>query len=100
MLEVPVVVVAETREREQVQEEAHTVAVNAHGGLLKLRMEVLMGQPMVLINAKTNTEEGCKVVRVEDLPSGEFAVAFEFDRPAPQFWPIVFPPDDWHVVRS
>ena len=99
-LSVPVIVVTETREREQVQEETHTIVVNAHGGLFKLKMEVLAGQPMILVNAKTNVEESCRVVRVEDMPSGEYGVAFEFDRPAPQFWPVTFPPDDWKMVAS
>jgi hypothetical protein len=35
------------------------------------------------------------VVRVETSVGGQSAVAFEFDQPAPQFWPIVFPPADW-----
>ncbi len=99
-LSVPVIVLAETREREQVQEETHTIVVNAHGGLFKLKMEVLTGQPMILVNAKTKTEESCRVVRVDDLPSGEFGVAFEFDRPAPEFWPVTFPPADWKMVPS
>ena len=99
-LSVPVIVMTETREREQVQEEARTINVNAHGGLFKLKMEVLSGQPMILVNATTNMEESCRVVRVEELPTGEYGVAFEFDRPAPQFWPVTFPPADWKVVAS
>jgi hypothetical protein len=39
------------------------------------------------------------VVRVENIHTGDFAVAFEFWRPAPQFWPIVFPPADWESVE-
>jgi hypothetical protein len=99
-LSVPVIVMAETREREQVQEETRTIVVNAHGGLFKLKMELLSGQPMILVNAKTNVEQSCRVVRVEDLPDGGFGVAFEFDRPAPQFWPVTFPPADWEMVAS
>ena len=37
----------------------------------------------------------CRVVRVEDEGLDFFKVAFEFDRPAPDFWPITFPPADW-----
>ena len=96
----PLIVMTETREREPIQEEVRTITVNAHGGLFKLEMEVLSGQPMILINPKTNSQESCRVVRVEDLPSGEFGVAFEFDRPAPQFWPVTFPPADWKIASS
>ena len=97
MLQVPVIVQARTREGEEMREEAQTVAVNAHGGLLKLRMEIKAGQPIVLINEKTKVQQGCRVVRVETSVSGHSAVAFEFDQPAPKFWPIVFPPADWGV---
>ncbi len=97
VLQVPVVVQARTRDGEEVREETQTVAVNAHGGLLKLRIEVKVGQPIVLINERTKMQQGCRVVRVETSMAGHSAVAFEFDQPAPQFWPIVFPPADWGV---
>jgi hypothetical protein len=100
MLRVPVTVMAETREGDQLQEETHTVVVNAHGGLLKLTMEVVAGQPIVLINANTGAQQSCRVVRVENPPGGHAAVAFEFDAPAPQFWPVSFPPGDWGLSRG
>jgi hypothetical protein len=99
-LSIPVMVLAETREREQVQEETVTSVVNAHGGLFKLKMEVLVGQPIVVVNPLTNKEESCRVVRVDELPSGGFGVAFAFDTPAPDFWPLATPPLDWNLVRS
>ena len=95
-LSIPVIVLAETREREQIQEET----VNAHGGLFKLKMEVLVGQPIVVVNPLTNKEESCRIVRVDELPSGGFGVAFAFDTPAPDFWPLRTPPLDWNPVRS
>jgi aconitase B len=95
MLQIPVVVQARTRDGEEVREETHTVVVNAHGGLLKLRMEVKAGQPILLINGKNKMQQACHVVRVETSDAGLSAVAFEFDQPTPQFWPIVFPPADW-----
>jgi hypothetical protein len=99
-LSVPVLVMAETREREQVQERTQTITVNAHGGLFRLKMELLTGQPLVLLNAQTSKEESCRVVRVQEMPEGDFGVAFEFDRPAPDFWCVSFPPADWNLVRS
>ena len=95
MLQIPVVVQARTRDGEEVREQTQTVVVNAHGGLLKLRMEVQAGQPILLINEKNKMRQGCHVVRVETSNAGHSAVAFEFDQPTPQFWPIVFPPADW-----
>jgi hypothetical protein len=58
-------------------------------------MEIKTGQPILLINPKTKVQQSCRVVRVETSLGGQSAVAFEFDQPTPQFWPIVFPPADW-----
>jgi hypothetical protein len=99
-LSVPVIVMTETRERVKAQEVTHTVVVNAHGGLLKLKMEVLVGQPIVLANLQTNHEKRCRVVRVEQLPGEEFGIAFEFEKPAPEFWSLASPPADWQVDPS
>lgn len=94
ILQIPVTVMTETPAREQIEEKTHTLAVNAHGGLLKLKMEVLHGQPMVLLNA-AGVAQTCHVVRIEH-PAGEYyAVAFQFEEPAPAFWPVTFPPADW-----
>jgi hypothetical protein len=99
VLKMPVVVRVQTSAGERTDERAYTVVVNAHGGLLRLEMELTPGQTMNLANPKTHAEESCRVVRVENLPAGNFAVAFEFWRPSPQFWPIVFPPTDWESVE-
>jgi hypothetical protein len=99
-LSVPVLMVTETLEHEPVQEVTQTVTVNAHGGLFKLKMEVLAGQPMTLVNLQTNHEQRCRVVRVEQLPAAEFGVAFEFASPAPEFWSVTVPPANWNAVRS
>jgi hypothetical protein len=95
MLQIPIVVMTETVEHEQLQEETHTLVVNAHGGLVKLQMEVMAGQPIVLINSRSGAEVAARVVRVENPPGGYTAVAFEFDEPSPKFWPVDFPPADW-----
>jgi hypothetical protein len=98
MLQVPVTVMTETPERDQVEEKTHTLVVNAHGGLLKLKMEVLAGQPLVLVNSK-GAQEQCHVVRIDQLSPDYYAVAFQFDEPAPMFWPVSFPPADWGATR-
>lgn len=100
MLQVPIVVTTKSAQGAEMREETHTLVVNAHGGLLQLDMEAVAGQPMVLTNPKTGTQEKCRVIRVDHPPGGHTAVAFEFDRPAPQFWPVVFPPADWGAGKS
>jgi hypothetical protein len=97
MIQVPIRVVTKNQESYVQREETRTTVINAHGGLMELHMEVVTGQPLVLVNPKSGVEENCRVVRVEIQPGGRFAVAFEFNRPAPGFWPISFPPADWQL---
>ena len=100
MLQVPIVVLAKTVDGEHLREETHTLVVNAHGGLMKLKMELLNGQPFILLNPQNGMEESCRVVRIDQPSPDYFAVAFEFDRPAPKFWPVSFPPADWGLPKS
>jgi PilZ domain len=95
VLRVSVLLVAEDEDRKQIQEKAETQIVNAHGGLLRVRQHLHVGQPFLLQNTQNRAEMSCRVVRTEEDGLDFFKVAFEFDRPAPKFWPIVFPPPDW-----
>ena len=97
MLRMRITVIAEDTERKRQQVEAMTQVVNAHGGLMKMQMELHVGQSMVLVNPQNKVEQRCRVVRIDDTAEGDFAIAFEFDAPNPKFWPVVFPPDDWHA---
>ena len=99
LLQVPIIVRSQNRQGQTIEEESRTEVVNAHGGLTKLKMELLAGQPIVLINARSKMEQSCRVVRVEHGMGTISAVAFEFDQPAPQFWPVTFPPEDWGLPR-
>lgn len=95
LLRMSVMVLAENEQRRQIQEEAKTQVVNAHGGLMALKTHLHMGQSFLLKNPQTGSEMSCRVVRVDDTDAEYFHIAFEFDRPAPKFWPITFPPVDW-----
>lgn len=95
ILRIAVTVLAEDEERKQLQEQAETQVVNAHGGLMRMRSQLHMGQSFLLNNPQNSKEMSCRVVRVEEHGLEFYNVAFEFDRPAPNFWPIVFPPADW-----
>lgn len=95
MLQVPVLVLAKTVRGEQLHEETQTLVVNAHGGLMLLKMEVMHGQPILLVNPKSGVEAPARIVRIDNPPGGHIAVAFEFDEPHAKFWPVEFPPTDW-----
>jgi PilZ domain len=97
MLRVTVVVLAEDEERRQIQEEAKTQVVNAHGGLMQMKAHLHVGQSFLLTNPKTSAEVNCRVVRVEEEGMEFYNIAFEFEHPTANFWPIVFPPADWAV---
>jgi len=95
VLRMAVLVVAEDEERKQIQEKAETQVVNAHGGLLRMRQHLHVGQAVLRNNPQTGSDVSCRVVRVEDEGLDFYKIAFEFDRPAGDFWPIRFPPADW-----
>jgi hypothetical protein len=100
MLRMRITVIAEDAQRQRQQLEGMTQVVNAHGGLMKMAEELYVGQPMLLVNPQNKEEQGCRVVRVDDTAEDDFAIAFEFDKPNPKFWPVVFPPEDWHAPAS
>jgi len=100
VLQMKVMVIAEDIERRPRQEEALTLVVNAHGGLLKLKLHLHVGQPMRLVNPQNDVEQDCRVVRVDDTSTEFYSVAFEFVQPNPKFWPVVFPPSDWDAPRA
>jgi len=96
-LNMAVHVLAENEERQQIRVEAKTQVVNAHGGLIKMNEHLHVGQTFLLTNPPTGSEMSCRVVRVDETGMEDFHIAFEFDRPAPKFWPVTFPPADWGV---
>jgi hypothetical protein len=100
VLQMKITVIAEDVQHNSRQEEALTQVVNAHGGLLKMKMDVHVGQPMLLVNLKNGEEQNCRVVRIDDTSTEYFSVAFEFDAPNPKFWPVVFPPSNWQATHA
>jgi PilZ domain len=99
VLQMSVRVLAADEERRQIQEDAKTQVVNAHGGLLQMKAHLHVGQSFLLSNPRNRMEMSCRVVRTEEQGMEYYNVAFEFDRPAPKFWPIVFPPPDWGLPK-
>ena len=98
VLRMRITVIAEDTERQRPQFEAMTQVVNAHGGPMRTQTELHVGQSMLLENPQNKAEQACRVVRVDDIADGDFAVAFEFSTAHPRFWPVVFPPADWIAV--
>lgn len=95
VLRVPLQLSAKMSNGKRINIDAYSLVVNAHGGLIDVGIELLKGQHIILNNAGTEKAATGTVLRVEGLDDGRFSVAFEFEFPAPSFWPVVFPPADW-----
>jgi hypothetical protein len=67
-------------------EEATTLEVSSHGGLLTLAANVSVGQKLLLTNIANQEERECYVVRFTCKHGQKRDVAIEFTRSAPDFW--------------
>jgi hypothetical protein len=100
LLQLQVTVEVEMPDGKPLRQHASTLVVSAHGGLLEIGRKMSVGEGFLIFNPKTGMKQACQALRVERSQHAYFAVAFEFDGPAPHFWPIVFPPANWAMVPS
>jgi hypothetical protein len=98
LLEVHVLVEAEMSNGQRLRQNAYALVVNADGGRLEMGTRMSVGQGFLIFNLKTGMRQACRALRVERSQNDYFAVAFEFDRPAFQSWPSMFPPANWETV--
>jgi hypothetical protein len=94
-LRIPIAVIAPGPDKKMAREQTHTVVVNGHGALIRLDLKVRIGQTIILQNPETSEEQTCRVIPVSTLAEGKTDVAIEFLKPAPKFWRVAFPPEDW-----
>lgn len=94
-LRVPIQIIARAPNQQHLSEDTFTSVVNAHGTIFPLSLKVAVGQNIILKHKETEEEQSVKVVRVSPGAEGKSDIAVEFLRPAPRFWRIAFPPDDW-----
>lgn len=66
-------------------EDACTVEVNTHGGLISLQTSLLPRQKLLMVNKGNESKQHCTVLSVR-VRQECFDVAFEFLNPEPQFW--------------
>jgi c-di-GMP-binding flagellar brake protein YcgR len=100
LLSVPIHVSGKTTERQDFKEETRTLVVNAHGALISLAAKVAPGQTVTVGNNATQQSLECRVVHIGNTQGGKAQLGLEFARPAPKFWQIDFPPDDWVVPED
>jgi hypothetical protein len=95
MLSVKILVAGDRQDGKRFSEEAGTSVVNAHGALIFLAEKVKLGQCLTVRNIKSNDELQAEVVDVGAEHEGKVEVGIEFLEPAPRFWRVAFPPEDW-----
>jgi hypothetical protein len=78
----------------------HTLSVNPYGAMLISPRNLLANSRLVLEHGLTQERVACRVVRsAVEMPEG-FHIPVEFDMPAPGFWKIAFPPEDWKIYED
>ena len=78
--------------------ETVTLSVNNQGAMIILKQSLPLDTRFVLEHGGTKERVACKVVRApREMPDG-FQIPIEFDSPAPNFWRIAFPPNDWRPL--
>ena len=77
------------------EEETHTRAISAHGGLILVSTQVYRGQRLTLSNVQTKAALECVVAHIDRHQGGHPQVGVEFMLPNPIFWHVAFPPKDW-----
>lgn len=76
-------------------EQTTTTVVNGAGGLLMTALPLQTGQTVTVTHKKTSEVQECKIAFVGMGEGNRLQVGFEFLEPAPKFWRIAFPPDNW-----
>jgi len=77
------------------EEEASTLAINAHGALVALQVRLTSGSKVAMQHKATAEEQECLVVFLGPVRSGKAEIGLEFSVPRPSFWRVAFPPEDW-----
>lgn len=98
-IQVKVVIEGKAANRAPINEETHTIVVNAHGALVEMGSQLDQGQHVSLRNVRTADTIECVVKLVTAAGAGKFSTALEFTKPNPKFWRVSFPPEDW-TTRS
>lgn len=93
LLHVPITVSCEEPKAE-FSEQTSTLVVNAHGALITLEAKVNQNQKLFVSSGSSDRRQ-CRIVYVGPTLQGRTQYGIEFAEPAPNFWHITFPPEDW-----
>jgi hypothetical protein len=97
ILSIPITVSGDTADG-PFSENTATLVINAHGALITLAARVSHGQKLGLKSSTHATTQACTVVFVGPTAEGRAQIGVEFTEPAPHFWQVAFPPQDWSAA--
>jgi periplasmic protein TonB len=83
-----------TPHTEPFEEEASTMIVFPHGGVVRMATTVGVGQMLVLTNLRTSQDAICRVVKVRAYSNSQAYVEVEFTHRQVGYWGVHFPADD------
>jgi hypothetical protein len=95
LMQVPVRVRGADSQGKEFEEEAETLAINAHGALILINARVMSGSKLRMQHKRTLEEQECHVVFLGPVRAGKSEIGLEFSEPRPDFWRVAFPPEDW-----
>lgn len=85
-VQVPLFVYGHTPEGDPFYEDARTIAINAHGGLIFMPTIVRPGQRLLVTKEGDEQTKECVVLSVRARLAHGADVALEFPTPIPHFW--------------
>ena len=95
LMQVSVRLVGIDAQGQTFDEQADTLAINAHGALVLLQARITSGSLLTLHNNVTKEEQECVVAFLGPVRGNKAEVGLEFSSRRPQFWRVAFPPEDW-----
>jgi hypothetical protein len=95
LMQVPVRIRGNDVQGKKFEEEASTLAINAHGALVQVQARLTSGSKVLMQHKQTEEEQECSVVFLGPVRSGKAEIGLEFSKACPTFWRVAFPPEDW-----
>ena len=83
---IPLFVYGHTPEGHPFYEDTSTIAINVHGGSMRMESSVQLGQRLLVTNQGNECAQPCIVVFVGARLGGTIDVAFSFTAAMPYFW--------------
>ena len=90
-LAIPIKIYGRTPRNHPFRDVTASMTVSLHGGLLKMRPLVKVGQSLLIVNSFTEEERVCRVVSIDRNQRGPKNVAVEFTQAGGDFWHVYGP---------